>query len=502
MSTIPEFFHQNAALVALLERTGLMGVCAIDPQAKSFWCSGHFREMFGLREGGELAQLTQMIDPEDAHLLRESVSLLENGKTVTPCLYRMHTGGKIKWVRQYGYLADKETGGAFAVWKDVTEEQLQRNKVLFFEKLVDASIDGIMVLDKELHVILWNSRNELVNGIPRTEVIGKKWMDIEPDLEKSPEIAEALQHALMGLASFVPATKNAGAKGYFEQHFLPLKNESGEVIGILNIRHDVAHRVKAEDELRDLNRSLLGSNRALSQRNAELQVFSHITSHDFKEPLRKIYTAVEMIVTQEAQHINERGRQYFKQIQGAVQRIGLLADDILSYARLDVQTTAFTEVDLGEVIAIVSRRLEEQIRTTNAIITTNDLPVYTGHKLMLVQLFQNLMGNALKFQEQNNQPRISIEADSVAGLGLERPEADPGAVYTRIRFTDNGIGFKRKYNDRIFEVFMRINKTLYPGSGTGLSLVKKIVELHDGFISVESEPGKGSTFTCYLCNKL
>jgi signal transduction histidine kinase len=274
------------------------------------------------------------------------------------------------------------------------------------------------------------------------------------------------------------------------------------VIGILNIRHDVAHRVKAEDELKELNRSLLSSNRALSQRNAELQVFSHITSHDFKEPLRKIYTAVEMIVTQEAQNINERGRQYFKQIQGAVQRIGLLADDILLYARLDVQTTAFTAVDLAEVIAIVLRRQEEQIRNTKAIITTHELPVYTGHKLMLVQLFHNLMSNALKFQEENNEPRIGIEVDSVAGVNLERPETDPGAVYTRIRFTDNGIGFKRKYNDKIFEVFMRINKTLYPGSGTGLSLVKKIVELHDGFISVESEPGKGSTFTCYLRNKL
>jgi signal transduction histidine kinase len=117
---------------------------------------------------------------------------------------------------------------------------------------------------------------------------------------------------------------------------------------------------------------------------------------------------------------------------------------------------------------------------------------------MLLQLFQNLLSNAIKFQEEGKQPVISINAEKIAGISIDHPDADPGLPYLKINFVDNGIGFKRKYNEQIFEMFMRIGKNRYPGSGTGLTLCKKIAELHGGFITVESTPGAGSTFSCFL----
>ncbi len=258
-----------------------------------------------------------------------------------------------------------------------------------------------------------------------------------------------------------------------------------------NILHDAY-------DLQQLNNVLLSQNRVLKRRNAELHAFSYISSNDLKEPLRRIYTSIEMLLEQDLSRFSDKGRTHFKQIQGALQRLGLLADDIVYFSRLDAEKADFTNVDLNDVFSLALKRMEEQLISSRTFIRADDLPVYHGHRGMLVLLFQNLVSNAVKFQEPGSVPEIHISVEKQQGSTIKHPDADATAVYLVLHFADNGIGFDQKYKDRIFDVFMRINRGKYPGTGKGLALCKKIAELHGGFIIAESIPGSGSIFHCYL----
>jgi PAS domain S-box-containing protein len=365
--------HWDSPIFKLTEKAGGIGVWIYNLDSRLWWFSENLLAMLGISGNarpGSLKDVESLLYPQDTKLLDETVRAVKLGENVPCCELRIVKGHSVRHIRQSTLLLD-EDGKSFMVgtWQDISADKEKTEAILFFEKLVDASIDGIMVMDTDLRVLLWNSHNELVKGISRKEVVGRKLMDVQPEIEQSADVSEAIRHALIGFASFVPASHGTTGNGYYEDHYLPLKNNEGDVIAILNIRHDVAHRIKAENELKELNRFLETNNRELKQRTAELQVFSHITSYDFKEPLRRIYTAVEMLVTQESENFSERGKQYFKQVQGAVQRIGLLADDILSYSRLDIQKTVFAEVDLNEVLDLVKKRMDEPINKTNALIT-------------------------------------------------------------------------------------------------------------------------------------
>ena len=367
----------------------------------------------------------------------------------------------------------------------------------YLQQVIASSIDGIIVLDRETIVLVWNSQAAAFTGVASSVALGHPIADILPGFELHMQSQDALKHALNGLKSFIPSDQNVCGAGICETHYIPI-TENGETTGILLVMHDVAHRVKTENELKELNRSLAAKNRELKRRNAALGAFSHLTGHEFKDPMRKIYTMIELLVQEEEAKFSDHARKYFRQIQASVQRIGLLADDILSISNQGSLKNKLVDIDLNVLFSDVAKKLQEQIAAIGASIYCDPLPVYRGHPAMLFQLFQHLLDNALKFQVPGKQPVITISSETMDGRELVHRDVNPEASYLVLHFSDNGIGFEKKHAATIFRMFSKLNRNSYPGSGTGLAFCKKIVELHGGFITTASVPGEGSSFHCYL----
>lgn len=378
---------------------------------------------------------------------------------------------------------------------DLTVKDLSQNSIA--DLVNDACNDRIMVLNNQGEVILWNLRNEIATGMQKKDVVGKQFTKLFPEADKFPEIGKGIKLALSGKSHFVPFDKGGYESGHFENHFIPMKKENGEVIGVLNIKHDVSHQVKIESELKALNKSLAHKNKQLKERNKELVWLAYAASHGLKQPLRKIYTFIEVLVDKEFRKLSEEGKSYFKRIQSSVQRMGLLTDDLYDYATLDTNTAAFKKVDLNDIIKKVKMNVKEQIAEKGAIIETEKLPVINGDKGLLIKLFQELVTNALKFQKNAAVPLVNIKVMMPTIKELKKAE-HPDRNYVKIVVNDNGIGFANEDTERVFEVFKKLNSDKYAGTGMGLAICKKIIELHDGFITASAEMGTGSSFSIFL----
>jgi signal transduction histidine kinase len=195
--------------------------------------------------------------------------------------------------------------------------------------------------------------------------------------------------------------------------------------------------------------------------------------------------------------LNEGEGGLFERMQHAAQRMGLLVDDLLMYSHVSQTPVEQEEVDLNEKLRIVLADLEVQIEEKKAVISVGHLPTVKGYRRQLQQLFQNLLTNALKYSKEAVAPQISVRSRIVSGAEApyKLPEEYTNKRYHLIEVRDNGIGFEQQYADKIFQMFQRLHgKSEYTGTGVGLSIVRKVVENHHGFIWAESEPDKGATF--------
>jgi light-regulated signal transduction histidine kinase (bacteriophytochrome) len=253
------------------------------------------------------------------------------------------------------------------------------------------------------------------------------------------------------------------------------------------IEHVVEERTS---ELAQANESLQVMNRELKRSNRQLEEFAYAASHDMKEPIRKIIFFTERLREQLSGQVSEAGARSFNRIENATQRMASLIDDLLLYTYVNERPVQTHVVDLNEKVRLVLEDLDLDIEAKQAVIHVGQLPIVQGYQRQLQQLFQNLVSNSLKYSKEDEAPVIDISA--------EQKETN-GKLYHCIKVTDNGIGFEQQYQDKVFQIFARLHgKEAYSGTGVGLSIVKKVVENHDGFIQVESEPGTGSTFEVYL----
>lgn len=239
---------------------------------------------------------------------------------------------------------------------------------------------------------------------------------------------------------------------------------------------EALQRSKDELELRvqertaDLNRS-----------NKELAQFAYIASHDLQEPLRMIASYTQLLSERYANKLDDDAKEFIAYAVDGAHRMQALINDLLGFSRLGTRRKPFAPVDCEKVFAHVVGNLELATKESAAVVTHERLPTIIGDDQQLVQLFQNLIGNAIKFRGADS-PRVHVSAVMQGKEWI-------------FRVRDNGIGIDPQYFDQIFVIFQRLHsRTEYPGTGIGLAISKKVVELHGGRIWVESEPGKGSTF--------
>ena len=246
---------------------------------------------------------------------------------------------------------------------------------------------------------------------------------------------------------------------------------------------EVLARIEHQLRLRDLQSQLEFQNQELIQSNQELEQFAHIVSHDLQQPLQSMMGYAKIIGMQYPDLPDTEAHRYLQNILEAGDRMHRLIHDLLSYAKAEQMPEAFVPLDCNAILVTAMNDLSGLIEQSGANITVTTLPTILGNETQLVQLFENLLGNALKFSKSDTLPKIHIGCSSTE---------DGDWI---LSFQDNGIGISTKDIESIFQRFHRIHSNHeYPGSGIGLATCKKIVENHKGTIWVESKVGEGSSF--------
>ena len=253
--------------------------------------------------------------------------------------------------------------------------------------------------------------------------------------------------------------------------------------GDASLKAEIVERKLAEEKLQQFADRLEASNR-------ELTDFAYVASHDLQEPLRKIQAFGDRLHSKFAAVLGETGQDYLKRMEDAALRMQTLITDLLQFSRVTTKAQPFLPVDLNEIVRGVLSDLEVRIEQTHAVVEVAHLPRIDADALQMRQLFQNLIGNALKFRKPEVPPCIRV-------TGAVRNGSMPPLL--ELAVTDNGIGFEQKHADRIFVIFQRLHgRGEYEGTGIGLAICKKIVERHSGTIQATSRSGCGATFAISL----
>ena len=263
---------------------------------------------------------------------------------------------------------------------------------------------------------------------------------------------------------------------------------------------EIAIRTEAQDNLEikiaERTKELVLKNEELEFKNHELQQFSWVVSHDLNEPIRKIQIFIGILKDLYLKD-NPKATSYIDRTMKSAERMQTLISDLLAYSRLSSKVV-FEKTDLNFVLQEVLSDFDYQIEKKNAIVTITDLPAIDSIPSQLRQVFQNLIGNALKFSLSEGAPQIKITSELIKTKDFDS-ETDEDGKYCRIIISDNGIGFDEIYLDRIFVIFQSLNdRSVYEGTGIGLAISKKIMEKHNGLITAKSELGKGASFIMIL----
>ena len=270
-------------------------------------------------------------------------------------------------------------------------------------------------------------------------------------------------------------------------------NEGGKATEKTGVLSDITQHRDAEDKIRDLNKTLTAKNRELESVNSEMKTFSNIAANEYKETLQNLYTNLEFILTKDAGNLSNTGKGNLRKMQAAIQKMKLMTDDIVSFSKIQTLDDVPANVNLNNILREIKEDLTDKITEKQSQIITDELPDISGFPLLLSLLFYHLLDNAVKFGD--GKPihiRYSKEnADDRSSAGLSQS-------YHKISFSNDGEGFSGGDGEKLFTMFYRMGeKKKFKGSGVGLAICKKIMDLHNGFIIAEST-GEGAVFSCFF----
>ncbi len=280
-----------------------------------------------------------------------------------------------------------------------------------------------------------------------------------------------------------------------------LQHEKKLIAANQSLQKEIEERKASEEKVKLLNAQLLENNENLKVMNEELDQFAYVASHDLQEPLRKIMVFSDKILLKKT--LDEEAARYFDKIINSSRRMQSLINDLLSFSRHSMSTSDFKNTDLNVLARQAIGELEIEVEKSNARIHVSGLPEIWVIPGLMQQLFYNLVSNAIKFRKKSVTPEIHISAEKMKLTELGQHIKDNGKTpFYKITVTDNGIGFDQKYADEIFMVFKRLHSYHeFEGTGVGLSICKKIIEKHNGFIKAQSQLNSGSVFWIGLTEK-
>ena len=365
--------------------------------------------------------------------------------------------------------------GAIGIFLDITELRQAQCKIAGLAAIVDSSTDAIISATLEGIIVSWNLGAEKLYGFSDKEAIGHSATILAPP-DHSDEIPAILEKIRRGESVSAYDTSRMRKDGTLVDVSLtvsPVRDSTGNIIGASAVARDISDRKKFEERIRQYSKKL-------EQSNTELDNFASIAAHDLGAPLRAVAGFANLLQKRYKEKLGADADQYIANIVEGTRRMQQLINDLLHYARATTREKPLGPVDVNAVVEKTLANLTVDTKESSAVITVDPLPTVSADSTQLVQLFQNLVGNAIKYR--STVPRIHISA--------ERNNAE-----WLFRVSDNGIGIDPRQFDRIFQIFQRLHSVdEYSGAGIGLATCKKIVERLGGRIWVESKPGEGSTF--------
>ena len=344
----------------------------------------------------------------------------------------------------------------------------------------DAISDLVTILDTDHHVVKVNkAMADRLNKSPNA-CSGAVCYQVVHHSENPPENCP---HSMLLEDGLIHSSElyeeNLG--GHFIVTASPIKDDEGKLLGSIHIAHDITMRKQIEDKVEKHTEDLARSNK-------ELEQFAYVSSHDLKEPLRMITSFLQLLHKRYSNELDEDANEFINYAVDGAKRMNDMINDLLEYSRIGNKERKFEYLQSEKILETAMINLKQSIEDSNANITHDPLPLIYANEHMMIQLFQNLIGNAIKYCGKED-PTIHISADN----------KDDEYLFS---IMDNGIGIDQKHLDRIFTIFQRLHsRDEYDGTGIGLAISKRILQEHRGKIWVESELGKGSIFYFTIPNK-
>jgi PAS domain S-box-containing protein len=405
--------------------------------------------------------------------------------------------------------------------RDITDlklaERSLRESDERFRNLADDSPMFVFIIDAEAQapVSYWNKTWLQYTGQSMEEAKGRAWDGIiHPD-----DVAEVMSHYGPAFhaqqAYYIPAVRVKRHDGVYRWHAFkgnPRFLANGTFNGYVGVGLDIHDQKLAQESLKqseiqlqqkvaERTSELERTVGELRRSNTNLEEFAYAASHDLKEPIRKIHFFSERLKQSMGERMNPGEQNYFERLEGASKRMSSLIDDLLSYSQISLRPRVYDLVDMNQLMELVLEDLDLEIEDRSATVTVDKLFSMQGHQRQLQQAFQNLISNALKYSKPGKAPVIRINYEQLTGKdsGLDLGAEEQQKTFNCIRVSDNGIGFEQAEAERIFNVFTRLHGNAeYRGTGIGLSIVRKVIENHNGHIWASSVPGEGSIFHILL----
>lgn len=421
------------------------------------------------------------------------------------------------------YLSNGDFNGYVGVGLDIHEIKLTE------EALIESE-EKFRLLAESMPQFVWtgNEKGELnyfnqavysYSGMSREDLERDGWLKIVHPDEREENVTRWMHSIDTGEAFHFEHRfrKFDGQYTWQLSRAIPQRTKEGKIQMWVGTSTEIQQQKELREQLEELvkdrtsdllaaNEALEGKNDELAKMNKELEAFSYVASHDLQEPLRKIQTFSNLILSSETENLTETGKSYFQRMQNAARRMQQLIEDLLAFSRTSTGDRKYELTDLNNVVVEVQKELKESIKEKQAVIETSALGKLNIIPFQFRQMLYNLISNAIKFSKQDAAPYIKIDSKIISAADLTKNNAVRSnqtilkdKAYCHITVKDNGIGFDPQYSERIFDMFQRLHgKNEFEGTGIGLAIVKKIAEIHNGFITATGELEKGATFNIYI----
>ncbi|HET6332772.1 MAG TPA: PAS domain S-box protein [Polyangiales bacterium] len=438
--------------------------------------------LFGYQRGELVGRSIDMLVPAR---FRHEHKRLRGGFAECPETREMAAGREIYGQRRDGTEMPIEIGLTPIVTQDglvilssIVDISERRQAEERFRLAVESSPNGMVMVNIRGQIVLVNAECERMFGYSRDELVGRSIEMLVPERFRHEHGAHRAsftakpERRLMGAGRDLYGMRKSGTEFPVEIGLNPITTPQGPLVLCSVV--DITERKQAQEVLEARSRELLRS-------NAELEQFAYVASHDLQEPLRMVASYTSLLAEEYGKVLDDDAKLYIHFAKDGAERMQQLIHDLLSYSRISSRKRAPTPVSSSECLDLALANLRISLEETGCVVRRVDLPTVLGDRSQIVDLFQNLIANAIKFR-RGAPPVIEVTA-----------ELELGGVKFAVR--DNGIGMEPQYFDEVFQVFRRLHtKEEYPGTGIGLAICKRIVERVGGRIWVESVLGQGSTF--------